>query len=32
MNIGENLKRLRVANSLTQQELADRCELTKGYI
>lgn len=32
MNIGENLKRLRTANSLTQQELADRCELTKGYI
>lgn len=32
MNIGENLKRMRVANSLTQQELADRCELTKGYI
>ncbi len=32
MNIGENLKRLRNANSLTQQELADRCELTKGYI
>ncbi|MFA9423022.1 MAG: helix-turn-helix domain-containing protein, partial [Sedimentibacter sp.] len=23
---------IRVANSLTQQELADRCELTKGYI
>ena len=32
MNIGGNLKRLRIANSLTQQELADRCELTKGYI
>ncbi|MDD2496238.1 MAG: XRE family transcriptional regulator [Tissierellia bacterium] len=32
MNIGENIKRLRNANSLTQQELADRCELTKGYI
>lgn len=32
MNIGENIKRIRVANSLTQQELADRCELTKGYI
>jgi transcriptional regulator with XRE-family HTH domain len=32
MDIGENLKRLRTANSLTQQELADRCELTKGYI
>jgi transcriptional regulator with XRE-family HTH domain len=32
MDIGENLKRLRNSNSLTQQELADRCELTKGYI
>lgn len=32
MDIGINLKRLRIANSLTQQELADRCELTKGYI
>lgn len=32
MNIGENIKQLRTANSLTQQELADRCELTKGYI
>ena len=32
MNIGENLKRIRVANSMTQQEVADRCELTKGYI
>lgn len=32
MDIGKNLKRLRTANSLTQQELADRCELTKGYI
>lgn len=32
MDIGEKLKRLRTANSLTQQELADRCELTKGYI
>ena len=32
MSIGENLKKIRVANSLTQQELADRCELTKGYI
>jgi len=32
MDIGEKIKRLRTANSLTQQELADRCELTKGYI
>lgn len=32
MDIGEKIKRLRNANSLTLQELADRCELTKGYI
>lgn len=32
MYIGEKIKRLRTANSLTLQELADRCELTKGYI
>lgn len=32
MKIGENIKRLRVKNSLTQEELADRCELTKGFI
>lgn len=32
MNIGEKIKRLRVKNSLTQEELADRCELTKGFI
>lgn len=32
MDIGEKIKRLRNANSLTQEELADRCELTKGYI
>lgn len=32
MNIGEKIKRLRVRNSLTQEELADRCELTKGFI
>ncbi|WP_326910304.1 helix-turn-helix domain-containing protein [Sedimentibacter sp. MB31-C6] len=32
MDIGEKIKRLRNATSLTQQELADRCELTKGYI
>lgn len=32
MNIGDKIKRLRTANFLTQEELADRCELTKGYI
>lgn len=32
MNIGEKIKDLRVKNSLTQEELADRCELTKGFI
>lgn len=32
MNIGEKLKRLRMSNSLTQEELAGRADLTKGYI
>ena len=32
MVIGEKLKGLRLACGLTQEELADRCELTKGYI
>ncbi len=32
MKIGERLKRLRLANSLTQEELASRADLTKGYI
>ncbi|MBU5440065.1 XRE family transcriptional regulator [Tissierella sp. MSJ-40] len=32
MKIGEKIKRLRTQNSLTQEELADRCELTKGFI
>lgn len=32
MNIGDKIKRLRVKNSLTQEELADRSELTKGFI
>ncbi len=32
MKIGERLKRLRLANSLTQEELAGRADLTKGYI
>jgi transcriptional regulator with XRE-family HTH domain len=32
MNIGIKLKELRLKAGLTQEELADRCELTKGYI
>ena len=32
MNIGEKLRNLRQKNNLTQKELADRCELSKGFI
>ena len=32
MKIGEKIKNLRLFCELTQEELADRCELTKGYI
>jgi transcriptional regulator with XRE-family HTH domain len=32
MNIGESIKRLRLENNLTQEELAARCELSKGFI
>ncbi|MDR2545941.1 MAG: XRE family transcriptional regulator [Lachnospiraceae bacterium] len=32
MNIGEKLKQLRFKNDLTQQDLADRCNLSKGFI
>ena len=32
MNIGERIRKLRVQNGLTQQEIADRCELTKSMI
>lgn len=32
MEIGEKIKRLRIKSALTQEELADRCELTKGFI
>lgn len=32
MELGSKIKNLRLKNGLTQEELADRCELTKGYI
>ena len=32
MNLGEKIKQMRNQLGLTQAELADRCELTKGYI
>ena len=32
MVLGEKIKELRLSCELTQEELADRCELTKGYI
>ena len=32
MDLGVKIKRLRLQCGLTQEELADRCELTKGYI
>ncbi len=32
MNIGNEIKKLRQKNGLTQEELADRCELSKGFI
>lgn len=32
MEIGDKIKRLRIQNGLTQEELADRSELTKGFI
>ena len=31
-SIGEKLRSLRQKNNLTQKELADRCELSKGFI
>ena len=32
MQIGKKIHRLRLQRGLTQQELADRCELSKGFI
>lgn len=32
MDIGEKIRRLRILNELTQDELAQRCDLTKGFI
>jgi len=32
MLLGEKIRDLRLYCELTQEELADRCELTKGYI
>ena len=32
MEIGKKIKRLRLQQGLTQEELADRCELSKGFI
>lgn len=32
MEIGEKLRRLRIQRNLTQEEMADRCELSKGFI
>ncbi len=32
MKLGERIRDLRTRNYLTQEELADRCELTKGFI
>ena len=32
MDIGSKIKELRIANGLTQEELADRSELSKGFI
>ena len=32
MNVGHRIRQLRTKNNLTQEELASRCELTKGYL
>ncbi|MBQ7536071.1 MAG: helix-turn-helix transcriptional regulator [Stomatobaculum sp.] len=32
MKVGQRIRQLRTKNNLTQEELASRCELTKGYL
>ena len=32
MDIGGKIREIRIFNGLTQEELADRCELSKGFI
>ena len=32
MDIGKRIRQLRIKNDLTLEELASRCELTKGYL
>ena len=32
MEIGDKIKQLRIERGLTQEELADRAELSKGFI
>lgn len=32
MNIGNKIREMRIEKGLTQEELADRSELTKGFI
>ncbi|MBU1936140.1 helix-turn-helix domain-containing protein, partial [bacterium] len=32
MKIGERIRNLRIASDLTQEELAERADLTKGFI
>ena len=32
MDIGEKLRLLRIRRGLTQEDMADRCELSKGFI
>ena len=32
MDIGEKLRQLRLQRNLTQEEMADHCELSKGFI
>ena len=32
INVGQRIRQLRIKNGLTQEELASRCELTKGFL